>query len=190
MNWLAHVWLSPDDPRQRLGNLLADLLRPAEAAALPAGYGPGLELHRFIDAFTDAHPATLRTAQRFWPTHRRCAGILTDVVFDHVLAGQWAEFEAQPLGDFTARFYDEIRAHLPEIPAAAHPVLLRLTEEDWFGSYATLDGIERILGRLEMRLRGRVELRSAIAHFPPHAEAIGQDFRELLGALREGLRTL
>lgn len=184
MNWLAHVWLSPDDPRQRLGNLLTDLLRPADLALLPAGYGPGIALHRFIDEFTDAHPATRRTAERFWGTHRRAAGILTDVFFDHVLAAEWPQFEARGLAAFNAEFYDEIRAHLGEIPASIHPVLQRLIAEDWFGSYATLAGIEGILFRLEFRLRNRLELRSALAHFPAHAAAIGADFRELLAGLR------
>lgn len=187
MNWLAHVWLSPNDPRQRLGNLLADMLRPAEVAQLPAGYAPGFTLHRFIDEFADAHPATRRTAQRFWSTHRRVSGILADVFFDHVLAAHWHEFEPRPLAEFTTAFYAEIDAHLPELPPSVHPVLQRLAAEDWFGSYATLAGIDDILTRMEFRLRHRLELRSAAAHFPPNAQAIGTDFRELLGDLRIAL---
>lgn len=67
-------------------------------------------------------------------------------------------------------------------------MLQRLAAEDWFGSYATLEGIEGILGRIEFKLRHRLELRSAAAHFPPHAAAIGTDFRELLGDLRASLK--
>ena len=187
MNWLAHVWLSPNEPRQRLGNLLTDFLRPPELVRLPAGYAPGVTLHRFIDTFTDAHPATQRTARCFWATHRRVSGILADVFFDHVLAAQWSDFEPRPLAEFNAAFYAEIEAHLDEIPASVHPALERLVAEDWFGSYATLDGIGGILRRMEFRLRHRVDFCSALAHYPPNAAAIGADFRELLRDLRAGI---
>ncbi len=55
MNWLAHAFLSNPDIEFRLGNVLADLVKDADRASMPAAFQAGLRQHQEIDAFTDAH---------------------------------------------------------------------------------------------------------------------------------------
>src|SRR5437016_2214638 len=83
MNWLAHLLLSEDDPRARLGNLLADLLKKPQRQPLGEAYQRGFARHRVIDRFTDAHPIFLASKQRLETEHDHFQGIFIDLFYDH-----------------------------------------------------------------------------------------------------------
>ncbi len=186
MNWLAHIWLAgTEDPRERVGNLLPDLLRPREQGGLGAAFQRGMARHREIDARTDAHPATRATAQRFWGFNRRASMILADMFYDHVLASHWEEYSPVPLSVFCQGFYRDFGSVRDEVPEPARALLARIAREDWFGSYATPDGIHLALCRLEARLRFRVPLAGAIEVFAEVEAEIAKDFRQLSLTLRE-----
>ena len=55
MNYLAHLYLSPDDDLSRLGNVMGDFVRDVEVATLPEPVQKGIRMHQSIDAFTDSH---------------------------------------------------------------------------------------------------------------------------------------
>ena len=108
MNWLAHVFLSEANVEQRLGNLLADLVRGADRAAMSAEFLLGVRRHQAIDSYTDAHPVVRRSRTRIGPEHRRFSGVLVDVFYDYFLASSWGRYSSQPLADFTAGFYADV----------------------------------------------------------------------------------
>ncbi len=86
MNYLAHFYLSGEDPHWRVGGLMGDFLRGPVPEALPPGVRAGVMLHRRIDAYTDAHPVVGRSRRRVRPALRRFAGIVVDMSYDHFLA--------------------------------------------------------------------------------------------------------
>src|SRR5262245_27969290 len=104
MNWLAHLLLSEPTSAFRIGSLLPDFVRPPLLAGLPIDFQRGIECHRRIDAFTDAHPIVRRSVGRFVPPYRRFAGILVDVFYDHFLARDWTAHASIPLTDFVGEF--------------------------------------------------------------------------------------
>src|SRR5258708_728566 len=116
MNWLAHLYLSEQNPAFRLGNLLPDLLPPASLASLPADFQRGIEQHRRIDVFTDTHPVVRRSIQRVDPPFRRFGGILCDVFYDHFLARDWCSYSPEPLSVFASAFYESIEQYRAYIP--------------------------------------------------------------------------
>ena len=155
MNYLAHLLLSPPDAAFRIGNLLPDLLRLPQLELFEGRYREGIELHRRIDAFTDAHPLTQHSRQRLWPAFRRFSGVIVDVVYDHCLIQRWELYHGQPLPVFLA----EVRASLPalreDLPDRAYRRIDSLTQ--WLGDYETMAGVSTAMTELGKRLRRPVE---------------------------------
>ena len=176
MNWLAHLYLSEDNPQFRVGNLLPDLASAAKLAGLPESFQKGIRCHRKIDRFTDAHPRFQSSVSRFPKPYRRYGGILTDVYFDHFLARDWSKYSTVPLGNFIREVHNDIESCLPEVPPDVTVPLRRMRTENWLGSYHTLPGITAILQRVSGRLRKPFDLAASIAIFEQHESAFADDF--------------
>ena len=62
MNFLAHAYLSFGQPEILVGNMISDFVKGKKKFDYPGGIQAGMQLHRAIDTFTDAHPATKEAA--------------------------------------------------------------------------------------------------------------------------------
>lgn len=189
MNWLAHAWLSqPGDTEAQLGNLLADVVKGRERAAMSPGFLRGAQRHQAIDAFTDSHHVVHRSWGRIAEEHRRFAGVLTDVFYDHFLAIHWTKHAAPPLDEFTADLYGRAVRCPIALPTIARAVLERMIEGDWLGSYARLEGIEATLRRISRRLTARLgrpfALERAMTELEAHFDGLAADFEEFFPALQ------
>ncbi|MEP7085002.1 MAG: ACP phosphodiesterase [Betaproteobacteria bacterium] len=165
MNHIAHFLLAPHTGRSAIGTLLADFQRGPIASTLPAEIGAAIALHRAVDSYTDAHPATHAAKALFAADARRYAGVAIDLYFDHCLVCEWKQYSDEPF----ARFIDATHARLaeglaaPYVPERMRRMATAMRNEEWLGAYAEFDGIERALGRLNHAVRYRfqreVELR-------------------------------
>lgn len=153
MNFLAHLALAPDDEDARLGSLLGDFVKGPLGDRYPGALGEAIVLHRRIDSFTDAHPRVVASRARIGPAHRRYAGIMIDLYYDHFLARRWDEFHDEPLADFSARIYALLARRHAELPEALQFLAPRMAARDWFGSYVEVDNIGRALEGIGRRLR-------------------------------------
>jgi acyl carrier protein phosphodiesterase len=188
LNWLAHAFLSKPDIEFRLGNLLADLVKGRDRAAMSAGFLDGVRHHQVIDAFTDAHPIVHRSRARIGGDYRHATGILVDVFYDHFLALDWGRYSAEPLDVFTARLYADIRAGMVHFPEEAQAALERMMTEDRLGSYRRLDGIEASLRRVSLRLAARIGrdlgLDRGVSELVANFEGLRGDFTEFFPQLQ------
>jgi acyl carrier protein phosphodiesterase len=101
LNFLAHLVLSGDDEGLRLGAMLGDFVRGRRALKkYPEGIRRGIELHRFIDGFTDDHPAVTSLREQFDKPFRRYSGIIIDMALDHELAMRWSDYRSESLEEF------------------------------------------------------------------------------------------
>jgi len=183
MNWLAHVLLSKPEADFRMGNLLADIVRGEARKSMSPGFHEGVRCHLAIDAFTDAHPVVLRSKGRFPKPHRRFAGILVDMFYDHLLAIHWESFADSTLRGFTQEFNAQICDQgLDLFPEEAAFVLTRIMEEDRLFSYRELSGIEFALRRLSerwaLRFNRAVALEEAMHVLHEHHAEFEEDFLE------------
>ena len=89
MNYLAHLLLGDRGPQWLVGSLMADFVKGRLPDTMEPALRHGIVLHRRIDAGTDTHPLVVECRGLFPAERRRYAGILTDIVFDHVLARGW-----------------------------------------------------------------------------------------------------
>lgn len=188
MNWLAHVFLSKPEIEFRLGNLLADLVKGRDRAAMSAAFLDGVRQHQVIDAFTDTHQAVHRSRARIGVDFGHATGILVDVFYDHFLALDWDRYSAEPLDEFTARLYADIRAHPIQLPAEAQAAVERMMSDDRLGSYRRLDGIEASLRRVSLRLAARTGrdfgLERGVSELVANFEGLRSDFAEFFPQLR------
>jgi acyl carrier protein phosphodiesterase len=93
-----------------------------------------------------------------------------------------------PLEAFTARLYADIRGQPIRLPVEAQAAVDGMLGEERLGSYRSLDGIERALGRVSLRLSARLgrelRLEGAVAELVAHFEGLGSDFAEFFPLLR------
>src|ERR1051325_3083749 len=132
MNLLAHALLSPADPEILVGNLTADWVKGRARRGLPAGILAGMKLHGRIDAFTDVHPIVTTCADLLSPAWGRYAPVLVDILFDHVLSVQWADWCERAREDVIAESYSALRNHLHMLPERARWAASALLADDWF----------------------------------------------------------
>ncbi len=184
MNWLAHLLLSKPTPAFRIGNLLPDFITPARIAALPEEFRHGAACHRRIDAFTDAHPVVRRSMARVGPHHRRFAGVLVDVFYDHILAHDWPSHAGVPLPAFAAEIYDGFRSQRPLLPDDLNTRFDLMIEHDWLCGYRELAGIRAALARLSSRLRRPFDLAVATDILARHHGDFRADFNAYFPQLR------
>ena len=183
MNWLAHLILSEPSPAFRIGNLLPDILPWSELRAMPSHYQGGIECHRLIDGFTDAHPIFRRSMARIEAPYRRYAGILIDVFYDHFLAGEWDRYSTIPLEELLREVYASFPAHEAELPPVAFARLMGIREGNWLGAYAEMNGVRRALKGIGRRFRKPVPLEEATEQLPLHELALRADFAEFFPEL-------
>jgi len=188
MNYLAHLHLGGEQPAQLLGSLYGDFVKGPLEGRFPEPVEAAIRLHRRIDAYTDSHPLVRQAKQRFPLQHRRIAGVLLDLFFDHCLARDWPDYADQPLDAFTAHVY-RVLAGEPALPERLAYVAPRMAAQDWLGSYRefavlgqVIQGMSRRLSRPEL-LAGTLPLLSELY------EPLSDDFRlfypQLLGFVRQ-----
>jgi acyl carrier protein phosphodiesterase len=178
MNWLAHLHLCPPTSADRVGNLLPDLVGGSAQRLAHSRYQPGITLHRWVDKYTDAHPAVRRSITSFPPPWRRFGGVLTDLFYDHFLSLHWSHFSSQDRLEFIQSCYADFEAEKPQVPAEAAEVLRRMQEHDWLGSYISRDGIHLTLLRITARLRREIPLADSMAVLDRNFGQLEQDFLE------------
>lgn len=188
MNHLAHAVLAETAGVSVAGSFAGDFVRgplPDRAAgtgSIPVPMAPdlleGVRFHRAVDAFTDAHPIVSRAMARFAPPHRRWAGVLVDVWFDHVLASDWAAFHPEGLESFSARVVSDLQRHRADLPARAHPFLDYVVRENLLLTYRDEEGVIRALEGMARRIRRENPLASAIGPIRERREELSGDFRE------------
>ena len=184
MNLLAHALLSPPDREVLAGNLTADWVKGRARLLLPAGIRAGMELHGRIDAFTDLHPLVDSCADLLWPRWGRYSPVLVDILFDHVLSVEWAVHAEGSREAFIAEAYAALHAHQSVLPPRAQYAVNALLADNWFSTYATLDGIALSLTRLSARLGHGIELAPAVHDFARHRQTFHAVFQEFFPALR------
>ncbi len=179
MNFLAHLALSGDDTEVILGNLMGDFLKGVDTSGYPSGIHKGIQLHRRIDSYTDAHPVFGRSRRRLPPPYRRYAGVLVDVFYDHFLARDWHRYSPhEDLASFISRTYRLLSNPPAEPPPRLQRALPRMIREDWLGSYVTEAGVDLTLKRISGRVSRANPLPDGASQLAAHYNGLAMDFAE------------
>jgi acyl carrier protein phosphodiesterase len=166
MNYLAHAYLSFNKPGILVGNMISDFVKGKTKFNYPAEIQNGISLHRAIDDFTDAHPATKKAKEFFRPAYRLYAGAFIDVVYDHFLALDPNEFkDTEMLQAFSLQVYETLEDNFSLLPARFKILFPYMKEHNWLFNYQYPRGIERSFGGLVHRAAYINESDTAFAVF-------------------------
>jgi acyl carrier protein phosphodiesterase len=178
INYLAHAYLSFNDPEILVGNMVSDFVKGKKKFDYPKGIQEGISLHRVIDTFTDEHAATKQAKEFFRPHYRLYSGAFIDVLYDHFLANDENEFSEKTLYEFTTGVYsvlDKYQQWLPERFAAMFPYMKNY---NWLFNYRTLQGTQKSLGGVVRRAAYLTESDIAYALFEEHYQPLQQYYRQ------------
>lgn len=177
MNYLAHAYLSFNNPGILVGNMISDFVKGRKKYDYSKEIQQGIALHREIDSFTDSHFATKEAKDIFRPAYRLYAGAFIDVVYDHFLALDENVFTDESLEAFTKRTYlllDQYADQFPERFKAMYPYM---KAQNWLYHYQYREGIQKSLGGVVRRSKYLTESDTAYFLFIEHYDELREFYR-------------
>lgn len=180
LNFLGHIFLTPDDDELLLGNFIADSVKGNPYNKLPERVADGVKLHRAIDAFTDSHQLVKQGVERFRPTQGRYAAVVIDVVYDHVLASNWQNFHDQELGRFTDEVYTRLESHSHHFPSSVQRYFPYMKEQNWLYNYQFEWGLRKSLEGLDRRTSVETELVGSVEVYKESEAKFLEEFQQFI----------
>ncbi len=162
MNFLAHIYLSGENDLLKIGNFMGDSVRGNDFLNYQEGIKNGILLHRSIDSFTDFHPIYRKSKHRLHEKYGHYSGVIMDIMYDYFLALHFAKFHPKPLPEFANDFYALITSNQHLISDKAKAMLPHMIEHNWLVSYATKEGLEKILFMMDYRTKHRASMQEVM----------------------------
>lgn len=186
MNYLAHAYLSFNDPEILAGNMISDFVKGKTKFTYPAKIQKGMALHRLIDQFTDDHPVTKAAKVFFKPAYRLYSGAFVDVAYDHFLAIDVKQFPLNTsLQDFSQNVYRMLRNNLPLLPPVFQKMLPHMETQNWLCNYQYKWGIEKGFGGLVYRATYLYESGTAFSIFNTHYGELKNCYEQFFPELKQ-----
>ena len=161
MNFLAHIYLSGENELITIGNFFADGIRGKKYKQYPSEIQVGIKLHREIDTFTDAHPIFRQSTKRLHKAYSHYSGVIVDIFYDHYLAKNWRDYSNIPLEEYIQNFYKTLNENFEILPERFKKLTPFMIEDNWLLSYATIEGIQKVLNGMNRRTNGLSKMNEA-----------------------------
>lgn len=194
MNYLAHIYLSGNNDMVTIGNFIADGIKGKSYSSYPKDIQIGVLLHRNIDTFTDAHPIVRLSTKRLHEKYGHYSGIIVDILYDHFLAKKWSSYSNVPLETYAEHFYGLLETNFNLLPTRIQKMMPYMMTDNWLVSYASLDGISKVLEGMNKRTKNQSGMNEAVnelelfyAEFESEFSAF---FDELINFSKEKLEEL
>lgn len=185
MNFLAHLYLSGDDPLVRLGNFIGDFVKGRDLTdRYEPGIVKGIELHRAIDEFTDQHAIVMQSKIRLRPKYRHYAPVIIDIFYDHFLAASWANHCNELLPDFAEDCYKLIQQNATILPEQVNWMLPHMARGNWLVNYAKIEGISNTLRGMARRSKFDSKMDESIVELENHYTDFKAEFEEFFPLLK------
>jgi acyl carrier protein phosphodiesterase len=178
MNFLAHAYLSFNDPGVLTGNMISDFVKGRKKLDYPLEIQRGITLHRLIDAFTDEHPVTRAAKEPFRPAYRLYSGAFVDVIYDHFLANDTSEFPGDTLAHFSRQTYATLREYSNWQPEPFKAMFPYMQQHDWLYNYRTRPGIGKSLHGVVRRSLYLSESDTAMQLLDTHYQLLQDCYRQ------------
>jgi len=153
MNHLAHFMLARNSNELMLGGFIADAVKGKKYLNYEKEISKGILLHRFIDNFTDTHKEVSELKKLLRPQFGLLSGVVIDMIYDHILAKHWSEFNSDLLEAFSNQAYLVFEKYVSIMPERNQQLLPYMRKENWLLNYATIEGITKSFNGMSRRIR-------------------------------------
>lgn len=177
MNFLAHLYLSPQKEEIILGNFIADAVKGKIFYSYSEGVQKGILFHREIDRFTDQHPIFKTSCERLYPKYFRYSGVIVDIYYDHFLAKFWNEYHDQDLKEFVARAYHLLIHNFKLLPPRSKRLLPFMIAQNWLVNYSNFKDLNRVFGGMSRRTNNHSRMDEAVDELKAHYLDFEREFR-------------
>ena len=178
MNFLAHIYLSGDNTKLKIGNFIGDFLRGSKLEDFDEEIQRGIRLHRAIDLYTDNHDVVMISKKRLWDKYRHFSGVIVDIYYDHFLARNWDEFHGTSLEKYVKDFYDMITSKSELLPNRVNEMMPHMIRHNWLENYQHFEGIEHVMMGMSRRTKHESNMEHSVEDLKEHYEDFEGDFYE------------
>ena len=185
MNYLAHLYFSDPTPLAWAGSLMGDFVKGAVPATFPEELSRHLKLHRHIDSLTQRSEIFQTSRRRLDPRFRYARSVLVDVFYDHFLACCWDDYSEQPLAEFSQNVYRGLQSCYDLLSPGLQQQLPRMIEYDWLTAYRRPEVVQRVLQRLEERIKHKIPLAAGFPQLELWREELEIDFVAFMDEARQ-----
>jgi len=177
MNYLAHIYLSGDNDLIKIGNFMADGIKGHEYEKFPEIIQKGILLHRQIDSFTDFHPVYRQSKHRLHNIYGHYSGVIMDMFYDHFLTVNWNLYSEIPLTEYITSFYTTLELHFDLLTPKMKRMVPKMITQDWLSSYATIEGMQKILYQMDYRTDFKSQMQFATRELELYYDAFNTEFK-------------
>jgi acyl carrier protein phosphodiesterase len=189
MNYLAHLYLAGQEKELIIGNFIADSVKGSHYKNYSDGIAQGILMHRAIDYFADNHEIYLTGIHRLNANHGKFAGVITDMLYDNLLASNWEKFSDISLEEFAKKMYYILDTQKDLMPEKSKIILHYMSQYNWLVSYRSMEGIRRALYGLSKRMKYYHPMDSAIGEIEANLNLYQKEFIAFMPLLQEHLKS-
>jgi acyl carrier protein phosphodiesterase len=177
LNYLAHAFLSFNDEKILVGNLLGDFVKGRkQLEKLPLEIQQGIILHRKIDAFTDSHKMVKQSIKRLKPTQKRYASVVSDIFYDYFLSKNWKKYTSLEIQIFANQTYLHLEGNYEFMSERPLSVYKKMIAANWLVDYGSYENIDFVMGKLSNRIKNPTNLHQAVNDLKTHEIGLNEDF--------------
>lgn len=185
MNYLAHAYLSFNDPEILIGNLIADCVKGKQRYNFSEGIQQGISLHRKIDEYTDNHPIIKEIQKLYTSSAGRYKGVFLDVTFDHFLATDSLNEPPEGWQQFSTWCYLQVDQHIGMTPEIFRRLFSYMKKEDWLYNYRHKWMMQRSFERLTQRAKYLSDDADIYADFEQYYQQLGDAYNHFFPQLKQ-----
>ena len=184
MNFLAHLYLSKNNPNIMIGNFIADHIKGNNYEGFSKEIQQGIFLHRAIDTYTDAHALVRKSKRRLHQRYGHYGGVIIDIFYDYFLAKNWAKYSEIPFDVFTDAVNKMFSEVSDDLPIKSQEFIKYMIAYNLLFNYQFEDGIEKVLNGMNQRTKGKSKMNLAIGDLKELNKEFEEDFMLFFEDLR------
>jgi acyl carrier protein phosphodiesterase len=184
MNCLAHLYLSGEDSNIMFGNFIGDGVKGKQITTYSPQIQEGINLHRFIDTFTDSHEVTARARSVIRPYFRKYSGVVLDVYFDYFLGNHWQNHHETPLPEFVNNCHLVLDEFEPHMPAKMQHFFKYMKMYNWLLNYRNKEALHQIFGGMARRTPFESNMEQAVMVLNRHHRELELAFEDFFPELK------
>lgn len=184
MNFLAHIYLSGESDKLKIGNFIGDFVKASDMERYNDVINQGIRMHWAIDEFTDQHSVVQKSKDRLRPKYGHYAGVIVDIYYDHFLARNWKDYHTEDLRQYVDKQYKMLENHLSILPKKVVHMLPFMIKHDWLFNYQYFEGIERVMQGMANRSSFNSKMEQSVMELKKYHKEFEKEFQEFFPELK------